>query len=138
MNRTWFLLLALPISACATAPISSDTATPVPAEQVLLPEFTNPNDDKGIVILTRDRGALGAMCTMQIYVEASHVANLKQLQKITLYVDAGEHIIGVRHARGICGAAGVAQELVQTAPGKVTKLRVGYLPDRVMMEHSVY
>lgn len=138
MNRRWILALALPLAACATAPISSETATPAPAEQVLIPAFTHADDDKGAVILTRDRGALGAMCTMQIYVADAHVADLKQQQKVTLYVDAGEHIIGVRHARGICGAAGVAQELVQAAPGKVIKLRVGYLPDRVTMEHSVY
>lgn len=110
------------ISACATSPVSSQTADRVPAGRVFDQARTTQSAGTYEVIVTRDRGMMGAACATEVYADGSRIANVRAGERVSLYLAEGEHIVGVRPS-GMCGG-GTAQLEIRVTPTKVTRLRV--------------
>jgi hypothetical protein len=95
-------LLFLLVTACATTPLTTNQASPVPASRILAPQLIAQRAYTGILVVKRDSGFMGSACTIRVFVDAVPVADLAPSEKVELYVALGEHSVVVS-PNGICG-----------------------------------
>jgi len=110
-------------AACATQPVPSSKATPVPASRVLAPDFLQPHDGRALLVVTRDKGLRASVCTVGIHVDGTLVADLRPSEQVRLFVDEGEHLVGASSRTNTC-FAGADQEAVSVTRAKPVLLRV--------------
>jgi hypothetical protein len=83
-----FRLLALGtlvnVTGCATTPVSSASAKSVPSERIYAFEMTKSAQDRGLLIVTRDKGMMGAACAARLYLDETHVADLRTSEQVWL------------------------------------------------------
>ena len=106
MRFILFATISAAISACSTTAVSLRDATQVPSSRVTRYATPKPNTAKLIVI--RDSGFVNGGCYMGLYVNGVLSARLATSEKVTLYVDQGEILIGAgndTYARGPCSFA---------------------------------
>ena len=120
---TWMLLAlaAFVLCACATAPISASDAAPVPAERVVA--FQDNQADMVAVRITRDAGFMGSACSYRVTVNGTVAAYIRQAEKLTLYLPAGDVILGTEPT-GICGG-GLVETSAILQPGRPLFFRIG-------------
>ena len=122
MRRLAFLLV-LPLWACATSPVSIHDASSVPSLRLLASQWASPFPNSGRLVVTRDSGLMGAGCTVRLYVDAVPVADLEPSEKVELFIEVGEHVVGVT-PKGICGGGTASTEVVVRADRQKV-LRIG-------------
>jgi hypothetical protein len=92
-------------AGCATTPIPSAQATPVPSERVLA--FQNKSDSlNGALILTRDVGFHGGGCFNAFWINGTLAARFGAGETATFFVEPGEHVLRVGRdplGKGLCG-----------------------------------
>lgn len=93
---------AFGVSGCATQPVATTDAAPVPPERILASEFLKPGGEAGIVTVKRDSGLFGSGCSARLFVNAKPTAELRPSERITLYLPLGEHILSAQPT-GMCG-----------------------------------
>jgi hypothetical protein len=113
------------ISGCATSPIPRDSADSVPKDRVHDLALTEASPSKVQVTITRDRGMMGVACPVHLYLDGSIVASLRAKERVTLYLEPGEHIAGARSPGGICGGGTSQTDFVATT-GKQIGLRIAW------------
>jgi hypothetical protein len=109
--------------ACATTPVPSSGAKPVPPERVLAPELTKPHQGLAMLVVTRDRGFVMAACEANVFVDGLKVAKLLQAEQIRMFLEEGDHLIGVSADTGIC-LGGSDQESIKVTRAKPVLLRI--------------
>ncbi len=120
--RFLVLLFLLPLTACATTPLTINQASAVPSSRVLAPQLIAQRSNTGILVVKRDSGFMGSACTIRVFVDAIPVADLAPSEKIELYVDLGEHSVIVS-PNGICGG-GTSEAAVVIMPERQRILRI--------------
>lgn len=90
MKITAIALVALMLAACATKPVNSASAPPVPPERVL---WTDVADGYQIRV-TRDSGYNGSLCATRLYVNGKAAADIKPGETVAFAVTAGRNILG--------------------------------------------
>jgi len=124
-NRLTILLLVLIVlSSCATRPISNTAAIPVPMDRILNTNYLQPAPGTGKVIVKRDKGFMGSLCSTRIFVDGRPVADIRPSEKIVLYLPEGEHILSA-WPNGICGG-GMAEVKAVIKAGTQLSYRIGY------------
>jgi hypothetical protein len=118
-----FLIVSANLAACASVPVSSETAEAVPSDRIFDSGLTTPSANKAKVVVTRDRGFGGGGCTIKVFCDGTLVAGIRTEEKLVLYMSPGEHIIGAKHGGGICGG-GVDQTDVNATLEKPRNLRI--------------
>lgn len=101
LNKKKLLIavLALGLVGCATSPVTSDKARPVPADRMLA--FGNGEPaTSGVVSVTRDSGFLGGGCYLGFYIDGQLAAKFDTAEKGVFYVKPGEHVIGIGNPGG--------------------------------------
>jgi hypothetical protein len=83
------LLAAL--AACGTTPTPVADTRPAPAERVFA-FATQPAGEYGTLVVTRDRGLSGSAAGIDLIINGTRAATLRQGERVTLYVPAGEEI----------------------------------------------
>ena len=116
------LLLLLPLTACATTPLTVDQASAVPSSRILAPQLVTQRANTGILVVKRDSGFMGSACTIRVFLDAVPVADLKPSEKVELYVPLGEHSVVVT-SNGICGG-GTSEAAVVVMPERQRILRI--------------
>ncbi len=116
-------LFVLPLGACATSPVSVQHASSVSSSHFLAPQWASPSPNTGLLIVTRDSGLMGAGCAVRLYVDAIPAADLEASEKVELFIEVGEHVVGVT-PRGICGGGTASTEVVVRADRQKV-LRIG-------------
>lgn len=112
------------LSACATKPISTMDASPVPESRIINQQFLQKSSDKGTLLIKRDSGFNTGACSVRIFVNASPVADIRTSEKIYIFLKPGEYIIGAE-ANAIC-AGGLVETDVVIEKGKTDTLRISY------------
>ena len=120
-NLLTVLMLGFAISGCATSPITTTSAQPVPASQILSAELTTQTNGTAEVIVKRDSGMRGMGCMVRIYADAKPAADLWRSEKVVMYLPEGDHIISA----STCGGGVVEIQTIVKA-GKVNTYRVGF------------
>jgi hypothetical protein len=117
-----FLLLLLPLSACATTPVTVNQAAAVPDSRILAPQLLAQASNTGSLVVKRDSGFMGSACTIRVFVDAVPVADLKPSEKVELFIALGEHSV-VATSNGICGG-GISETVVVVMPERQKILRI--------------
>jgi hypothetical protein len=120
--RFFTVILALSLMACATQPVAIHQAAAVPSSRILAPQSLSQTSYTGSLIIKRDSGLMGSACTIRVFVDAVPVADLAPAEKVELFLDFREHIVGVT-SNGICGG-GVAEAAVIISPERQKILRI--------------
>lgn len=109
------------MSGCATSPITTTSAQPVPASQILSAELVRQTSGSAEVVVKRDSGMRGMGCMVRIYADAKPVVDLWRSEKVVMYLPEGDHIISA----STCGGGVVEIQTIVRA-GKVNTFRVGF------------
>ena len=132
MKRYVASILCLSFTACVPAvpvlvvrPPPSASGDAKPAVDVTNAAAVTPRDGAGAIVVTRGKELAGMECTYDISLDDQHVAGLRTGERVTLYADPGERIVGVSIRRdGSCNPAS-EQLAIQVVPHATTKVRVG-------------
>lgn len=122
--RLIYLLPALLLVGCATRPVSTMDASPVPQSRIINTQFMQKTADKGTVLVKRDSGFNTAACSARVFVNGSPVADIRTAEKLYIYLTPGDYNIGAM-ANGIC-AGGLTETAVTVELGQTDTLRISY------------
>lgn len=125
MSRFITLGLLIAVTAgCATSPVSQFDAKQAPANQVMA--FKSNIPGSGALSITRDNGHTGSLCFVGVFVDGRVAALLKPSESVTLYVPAGQVVIGAAYqGGGICGMGAERQERdITVTGGKAKRYRI--------------
>src|SRR5262245_37689116 len=123
MRLAWLFSAAILLAACATTPVPSSSARPIPPERILAPEMTKPHQGLAMLVVTRDKGFFIASCEATVFVDGVKVAKVLQREQLRLFVEEGEHLVGVSSDEGIC-LGGSDQKPVTVTRAKPVLLRI--------------
>jgi hypothetical protein len=123
MRAFWLAATAMVLVGCATTPVPSSSARPVPPERILAPEFTKPHQGFAMLVVTRDRGFLMSACEATVFVDGFKIAKLLQAEQIRLFIEEGDHLVGVSSDAGIC-LGGSDQKSITVTRSKPVLLRI--------------
>lgn len=101
VNLAIVLATCLALAGCATEPVSTADARPVPADRIHSAAYSKQAPDSGTVLIKRDSGMMAAACAVQVFINGSLIAELRTSEMLVLYMPPGEHIAGTRSS-GIC------------------------------------
>ncbi len=121
MRAHWLAAALIAVVACGTTPVPSSSAKPVPPDRIYATGFTNAQNGSAFLVVTRDKGLKGLVCTVRLHVDGTHVADLRTSEQVRLFVEEGEHLVGVS-AKGCLG--GSDQMSVVTTQAKPTLLHI--------------
>jgi hypothetical protein len=107
---------------CATEPVATSAAQPVPNDRILLSKLTSPTPGSGSLIFKRDTGLNNSACNFRLFLDGQPFADIDTGEKVQIHPQAGEHIIGAR-SNGIC-FAGNAESVTTLEPGQTRTYRV--------------
>lgn len=89
------------LSACSNTPVATNMAQEVSGEKLLTPAFSTKSEGSGTVIVKRDAGQMGSLCTLHVFIDGKPLATLASEEKVTAYLTPGRHIISA-DPRGAC------------------------------------
>jgi hypothetical protein len=119
-----FLLIAFALTGCATQPVSTAEAVPVPRERILSPELLQQADGRGTVIVKRDSGIGGSGCSARLFVDAKPTADLRPSERVVLHLPDGDHILSAQ-PNGLCGG-GMVETRVRVTSLETATFPMGY------------
>lgn len=114
----------LMLTACATQPVSTMNADPVPQSRIISTQYTQKAPDKGTLLVKRDSGWNTSACSVRVFVSGAAVADVRTGEKVYIYLPPGDYNIGAR-ANGIC-AGGLVETAVTIEQGQTDTLRISY------------
>ena len=124
MRVLWLAVVATHVAACATMPVPSSSAKPVPPHRIHDHAFTKAGPDSGFVVVTRDTGWQARVCAAHLYVDGVLVANLQAGEQVRLFIPLGTHLIGVTTAKGGLCLKGSDQFTIEITQGEPVLLRM--------------
>ena len=104
MRLVWLFAVSILVVACVSSPVPSSSAKPIPAGRIRAPEFTQPQEGFALVVVTRDKGLTALACTAHLHIDGTLVADLRPTEQIRLFLEEGQHLVGVSAAGCIGGA----------------------------------
>jgi hypothetical protein len=98
------MAIACLLSACASSPVSSERAAPVPPERLVAFQ-TAISGPHGTIEVVRDSGFGGSGCYFGLFIDGVVAAQMGTAEKASFVVKSGEHVIGAAPVGGsVCGA----------------------------------
>ena len=104
MRLAWLVGVAILVVACISSPVPSSYAKPIPAGRIRAPEFTQAQEGFALVVVTRDKSLTALACTAHLHVDGTLVADMRPGEQIRLFLEEGQHLVGVSAASCIGGA----------------------------------
>jgi hypothetical protein len=123
MRVFWVIATVMLLAGCATTPVPSSSARPVPPERLLAPDFTKPHQGLAMLVVTRDKGFLMSACEATVFVDGVKVAKLLQREQLRLFLEEGKHLVGVTADQGVC-LGGSDQQSIEVSRAKPVLLRI--------------
>jgi len=111
------VIALLLLTACATTPIPSGKADPVPSSRLFA--YQNPAADGAVLIVTRDSGFVGGGCNTSVSIDGRKAAEIGAGETAKFYVASGEHIVGASS----CGS-GLKEREANIKAGATKKFRI--------------
>jgi hypothetical protein len=110
------LALAL-LAGCATSPVPSSKADPVPSSRLFA--YQKPVSGDSVLIVTRDTGFVGGGCNTAVNIDGQKAAEIGAGETAKFFVPAGEHIVGASS----CGS-GLKEREANVKAGSTKKFRI--------------
>ncbi|MDD1002445.1 hypothetical protein [Pseudomonas sp. TNT2022 ID642] len=105
------------LAGCATSPVPSGKADPVPSSRLFA--YQKPASDDAVLIVTRDSGFVGSGCNTSVSIDGRKAAEIGAGETAKFYVAAGEHIVGASS----CGS-GLKEREANIKAGATKKFRI--------------
>jgi len=105
------------LAGCATSPVPSDKADPVPSSRL----FSNqkPGSGDAILIVTRDTGFVGGGCNTTVNIDGRKSAEIGAGETAKFFVPAGDHILSA----SACGS-GLKEREASIKAGSTKRFRI--------------
>ena len=116
MRLGWLVGVAILSVACSTTPVPSSSAKPIPASRIRAPEFTHAEEGLALVVVTRDKSLTAIACTARLHVDGTLVADLRPSEQIRLFLEEGQHLVGVSTADCIGGSDQTSINVLRARP----------------------
>ncbi|AVZ98572.1 MULTISPECIES: hypothetical protein [Klebsiella] len=129
MNKCALIALltsSLLVAGCSTQAVRTSAADPVPASRILSTKYSTPSENTQKIIVKRDSGSKGALCTSRLSVDGEPVADIKTSEKVELNLPYGEHILSVdlQGMSIMCGKMNTEREIM-VSKDKQDEYRIG-------------
>lgn len=111
------VIVLMLLTACATTPVPSGKADPVPSSRLFAYQKTASGD--AVLIVTRDSGFVGGGCNTSVSIDGRKAAEIGSGETAKFYVSAGEHIVGASS----CGS-GLKEREANIKAGATKKFRI--------------
>ena len=105
------------LAGCATSPVPSGKADPVPSSRLFA--YQKPGSDGAVLIVTRDTGFVGGGCNTSVSIDGRKAAEIGAGETAKFYVAAGDHIVGA----SACGS-GLKEREANIKAGTTKKFRI--------------
>ena len=118
MRYAGIAALATLAMGCTTQLVPSSEAKPVPKDRVHAPDFLQAGPGRAFLVVTRDKGLKAGLCGMGVYIDGTLVATLRPSEQVRLFVNEGEHLVGVDSKTTACftGPHQLTVNVTQTQP----------------------
>lgn len=120
MKTIFLALLAFGLVGCSTTPVS-------PHEAKEVSPIIKYQQKQGLVPVTivRDKGIIASACAITTYVNGDQVANLEIGEKVVVYVQPGNIVIGAGFiGSGLCSGPARKERYFNIATGQPITLRI--------------
>ena len=125
MRTLWLTPAAILAVACGTTPVASSDAIPVPADRIYATDFTKAQPGNALLVVTRDKGLKAKACTVRLHIDGIHVADLRAREQARLFVEKGEHVVGVS-AKGCFAGSDQASIIVTQDKPSLLRISAGH------------
>ena len=116
MRPYWLAGVAFLVVACISSPVPSSSAKPIPADRIRAPEFTHAQEGTALVVVTRDKGFTALACTAHLHIDGTLVADLRPSEQIRLFLEEGQHLVGVSASGCIGGSDQISVDVSRAKP----------------------
>ena len=116
MRLYWLVGVAILAVACTSSPVPSSYAKPIPESRIRAPEFTRAQEGTALVVVTRDKGFAALACTAHLHVDGTLVADMRPSEQIRLFLEEGQHLVGVSAGGCIGGADQISVNVSRAKP----------------------
>lgn len=117
-------LIALLTVGCATTPVPTDEATPVPLDRVTARSLLEPRPGTAALTIKRDQGLSSSACRTRVYIDGTPAAEIGTGERVTFHLTIGAHMVAIM-AAGIC-AGGLTEATVAIEQGRPLVYRISY------------
>lgn len=105
------------LAGCATSPVLSGEADPVPSSRLFAFQATVQGDST--LIVTRDKGFVGGGCNTTVSIDGRRAAEIGSGETAKFSVTSGDHIVSASS----CGS-GLKERDTSIKPGSTKKFRI--------------
>jgi hypothetical protein len=105
------------LAGCATTPVPSGEADPVPSSRLFA--FQSPAQGESTLIVTRDKGFVGGGCNTALSIDGRRAAEIGSGETAKFRVAPGEHIVSASS----CGS-GLKERETSIKAGSTKKFRI--------------
>ena len=116
MRLYWLVGVAILLVACISSPVPSSSAKPIPPDRIRVPEYTHAEEGTALVVVTRDKGLAVLACTAHLHIDGTLVADLRPREQIRLFLEEGQHLVGVSAADCIGGSDQISIDVSRAKP----------------------
>jgi hypothetical protein len=116
MRLYWLVGVAILVVGCISSPVPSSSAIPIPVDRIRAPEYTHAEEGTALVVVTRDKGLEVLACTARLHVDGTLGADLRPREQIRLFLEEGQHLIGVSASGCIGGADQISIDVSRAKP----------------------
>ncbi|NHV08319.1 hypothetical protein G9X43_07765 [Cronobacter turicensis] len=124
MKNLVIILGALALSACSNTPVPTNQANEVTGSKLLTTIYSSPTDNTGTLIVKRDTGKMGSLCTVHVFIDGTPLANLESEEKVTFHVSPGSHILSA-NPKGAC-PGGLSELTTDVTANKTQVFRASF------------
>lgn len=122
------LVVACALAGCSTTPVPFDQAKPIPVERVLA-FGAKPSVPYGTIVVARDTGFIAGGCFVSVHVDGKQAARIDTGEVVSLYVPAGDHLVGLgadQQGKGMCDwGVALKEQTANIRDGQVKRFRIG-------------
>lgn len=105
------------LAGCATSPVPSSEADPVPSSRLFA--FQAPAPGGSMLVVTRDKGFVGGGCNTTVSIDGRRAAEIGAGESAKFRVTPGEHIVSASS----CGS-GLKERETEIKAGSTKKFRI--------------
>lgn len=105
------------LAGCATSPVPSSEADPVPSSRLFA--FQSPTQGDSTLVVTRDKGFVGGGCNTTVSIDGRRAAEIGTGETAKFRVTPGEHIVSASS----CGS-GLKERETNIKAGSTKKFRI--------------
>ncbi|WP_071554131.1 hypothetical protein [Pseudomonas frederiksbergensis] len=105
------------LAGCATSPVPSNEADPVPTSRLF--SYQKPTTGYSTLIVTRDKGFVGSGCNTTVSIDGRKSAEIGSGETAKFFVPSGDHIVSASS----CGS-GLKEREASIKSGSTKRFRI--------------